>query len=216
MTARLDDWDALSAEWRRQTPATSSAAVVAQERLRARVRRHNRGQWIVLASEIALTLGMAALVRSLLAQPGGRGVVVAIVFVVVTLFVWSFALWNRRGSWRPLGETTADYLRLSYTRARAGRRSVHFVRAALLVSFAAYGPWFALRLRDGLIEGAEWWRWGFYAAYCAGYLAWCSWYSRRLDRQLAMLREIEREVGEEMGDGRRETGDGSSAARVRS
>jgi hypothetical protein len=194
MTANLDEWDRLSAEWRDTTLATSSSRDDASERLRARVRRHSVGLGILLATEVVLTLGVAAVVRSSLAQSGGRGPLMAAAFVAMTVFVWSFALWNRRGSWRPLGESTADYLRLSHIRARAGRRSVRFVRATILISLALYGPWFLLRLRDGRISGGEWWRWAFFAVYSTVFLLWCAWYARRLGRELSTLKAIEQEL----------------------
>ena len=193
MTARLDDWDRLSAEWRAQPRMGDEPAGDVARRLRERVRRHTRLQWLILAGEIALTIVFVLVVRSLLAAPGGRGLVPAVAIVAMIVLVWSFALWNRRGSWRPLGESTAEYIRLSRVRARAGRRTVRFTRVVLVLALAGYVPWFAVRLRDGALVSAEWWRWTLLAATYAVYLGWCSWYGRRLDREIEMLREIESE-----------------------
>jgi hypothetical protein len=197
MTVEHEDWDSLSADWRRQHPEQPVTGTEAIERLRRRVHRHNRNQWMALAGEIALTLYFLVQAWSALAEPGGRGIVPAVATIAMIALVWTFAISNRRGIWRPLGETTSEYLRLSHARAQAGRRSIRFVRRVMVAALVCYVPWFALRLRDGAVSGTEWWRWAFLGGYTAGFLWWCAWRSRRVDAELALLRDVERELEEE-------------------
>jgi hypothetical protein len=189
---RLDEWEVLGAEWRAESPRPERGAAV--EALRRRVRAHGVRQRLLLASEIALSIASLAAVRWFLGMPGGRGVLSAAWTVVMLAVVWSFAIWNRRGSWRPLGESTSEYLRLSHLRMRAGRRTVRFVRIVLGLSVAAYLPWFAVRLSRGAIHGGEWFWWAMFGAYATVYLWWCGWYARRLDREVEALRAVEEEV----------------------
>jgi hypothetical protein len=189
MSTQLDEWEALGAEWRSAAPRLESGAAV--EALGRRVRAHGRRQLLLLASEIVMSIGALAAVRWYWNQSDGRGVVTAISIVVMLAVVWSFAIWNRRGSWRPLGESTSEYVRLSRVRVRAGRRTVGFVRIVLALGVVVYVPWFALRLNRGVVHGAEWWSWAIFVGYAAAYLWWCSWYSRRLDRELEALRAVE-------------------------
>jgi hypothetical protein len=195
MTVEYEDWDALSAEWRGHRPPSEAMPTEATERLRRRVQRHSRQQWILLAGEIVLTLYFGWVAWSAFLEPSGRGILAAIATVGVIGLVWTFAIRNRRGSWRPLGESTSDYLRLSHGRAEAGRRSISFVRRMVVGALLCYLPWFAFRLRDGAISGSEWWRWIFLLAYSAAFLSWCAWRSRRIGHEVAVLEEIEREVG---------------------
>lgn len=199
MSIELSEWDVLGAEWRDQNPPPDVDGGVAAERLRRQVRRHTRLQWLELASEIALTIIFTIWGMSLLSEPNGRGVVPAIAIFGMTAFTWIFAMWSRRGSWRPIGESTREYLRLSHARVRAARYAIRFARVVILTSMLSYLPWFAIRLNGGAIPGAEWWRWGFFAVYAAAFLGWCSWKAGGIQRELKLLREVERELGDSEG-----------------
>jgi hypothetical protein len=198
MNTQLDEWEALSAEWRAASPRPESreGAGAAVDALRRRVRSHGRRQALLLLSEVVMTVASLVAARWYWNQPGGRGVVTALAILGMLALVWSFVIWNRRGSWRPLGESTREYVRLSRVRVRAGRRTVRFVRVVVGLAVVVYVPWFALRLSRGAIHGAEWWSWGIFVGYATAYLWWCSWYSRRLDREVATLRAVEAELGE--------------------
>lgn len=199
MSIELEEWDALGAEWRDQNPTPDVRGGVAAKRLRRQVRRHTRLQWLELAGEIALTIFFAIWGISLLNEPNGRGVGPAIAIFGMTAFAWIFAMWSRRGSWRPIGESTTEYLRLSHARVRAARYAIRFARGVILASMLFYVPWFAIRLKEGAIQGAEWWRWGLFVAYASAFLGWCSWRAGGIHKELELLREVEREPADSDG-----------------
>ena len=199
MSVELKDWEVLGAEWRDQNPASPATGGDAADRLRRRVRRHTREQWLELAGEIALTIFFALRGWSLLAEPDGRGILPALAIFGMTTFVWCFALWSRRGSWRPLGESTLEYVRLSHARIRSARHSIRFARGVIIATMLFYIPWFAIRLSAGIVHGAEWWRWGFLMVYAAAFLGWCSWRTGKIRTELELLGEVERELAEADG-----------------
>jgi hypothetical protein len=199
MRIELKDWDVLAAEWRDQSSPPEQKRRNAAQRLRRRVRRHTWYQRLELAGEIVLTICYIAWGASLFAEPDGRGVLPALAIYGMTAFVWSFVIWSRRGSWRPLGENTREYVRLSYARVRSARLSIRFAGGVILASLLFYVPWFVIRLNRGAIHGAEWWRWGFLAVYVTAFLGWCSWRAVRIRHELELLGEVERELGEAEG-----------------
>ena len=191
MSMPASDWDTLSAEWRGCATGANSLADDAAARLRQRVRRATRRQRVVLALEIALSLGAAWYAWFAYSEPGGGGKSTAFFTVFITLVVWSFALWNRRGSWRPLGESTSDFLRVCRARTIEARRAIVFVRITLLIAVAVYTPPFVSRLSRGAIDGVQWWRWGVFPLYVAAFYAWTLWERRRVLREGNALDELE-------------------------
>ncbi len=118
--------DALWADWERtwrtaETPAPPPAD------LRALTEREGRAMRVRLVAEVLVTLGTFALVGAIVARTGG--VITsgwAIAAAVHTVAVWGFTLWNRAGTWGPLGHSTAEYLRLTRTRLERKRQSAAF------------------------------------------------------------------------------------------
>jgi hypothetical protein len=196
MSIELKEWDVIGAEWREQNSPPTATGGAALELLRQRVRRHTRLQWLELAGEIALTIFFTVWGIALLDEPNGRGVVPAMSIFGMTAFVWVFAMWSRRGSWRPLSESAQEYVRLSRARVRAARYAVRFARGVILASMLLYVPWFAIRLREGAIQESEWWRWGFFAVYATAFLGWCSWRAGGIHRELELLGDVERELAD--------------------
>lgn len=191
MTARLDEWDVMGAEWRRGEPEASPISV---EALRRTVSRRQRELMALYAGEAALTLGVIVFIVKMLRGGVNRGTVTATALILVwTAIVWAFSTWNRRGIWQPLAETTKEYLRLSRRRVGSGRRTVTFVRVSLVIYAVAYGTWFLVRERAVseterlilLIAGV----------YCSLMLAWSVWYTRRLSRDLRHIESIELSLG---------------------
>jgi hypothetical protein len=194
MTVPADEWVGLRTKWRGEptTPRSADALV----RLRQRVHRHDNRMRLVIATEVALTVFVIAVAWSSLMHPSGRGVLPAIATFVLIVACWAFAIWNRRGSWRPLSESTSEYLRLSRVRARAGQRSIRFARLVLGLALVGYVPWFVLRWTNGDISGSEWWWWLVLLGY--GIAAWWIglWRARAIDADLEMLRDTERDLSE--------------------
>lgn len=192
MTARLDDWDTLSAAWR----ADTTDAPLALNQLRRTVQQRQRELMALFVGEITLTLFVVAiLVRALRGGLTRASLASAALLVCVTLIVWAFTYWNRRGLWRPLAETTREYLRLSRDRIAAGRRTVMFVRASAAVYAVAYGSWFAVRASRQAFDAQERMIWVFAATYLSLLLAWSVWYTRRLTIDVKRVDAIERLLG---------------------
>ena len=192
MTARLDDWDALSVQWRAQL----ADAPLAIDGFRRSVHRRHRELLTLVSGEVALTVVVLGAVLRLLRGGFNRtSIMTATLVLLVTVIVWAFAIWNRRGIWRPLSETPTEYLRLSRRRVAAGRRTVIFVRASASVSAVAYGTWFVSRVSRHSIDSDEQVVWLIGAAYVSLLVAWSFWYARRLTRELERIESIEQSLG---------------------
>lgn len=191
MNARLDDWDLLGKQWR----AVAVAEPLPLELLRHTVRRRQREMFLLRTGEIAFTTVVLAFTFDRLVRSDFNRVTLlwAAMVVLWTAVVWSFSIWNRRGSWQPLGETTRDYLTLSRQRVVAGGRTVRFVRVTLVLYGAGYGTWFLTRLRAG-IDVEERTIWIFAAAFCSAMYGWSAWYTRRLSHDLMRIESIERSL----------------------
>ena len=195
MTDVAHDWEGLRATWHNVVIPRGDRIGGADD-LRLRVARATRRQWIGLGCEIVLTILFLGYALSALAESDPVGRRVALTTALFTLVVWTFALWNRRGAWRPLGENTSEFLRLSRARAAASRRSILFVHSTLALSVIIYAPVFVTRLARGLVGGTEWWRWSFFAAYLVAFLSWTAWERRRVRRDEEILDRIARELAE--------------------
>lgn len=181
----VNDWAELAAEWQ-----SGLADPPALEQLARRERAHRRRLAVVVVLEVLVTAaamaGSVALVR-------GRGDVVAWTAAVaawVTLVaVLAFAVWNRRGTWRPLARTVEGYLAVSELRCRRKIRTARFVAGFVLAGTAALTGWRVLRLGGfAMADGPEaWWRLALPAVVVLAYLAWAVWYARRARRELAWL-----------------------------
>ncbi len=194
MTAspHLDDWDTLSAAWR----SPSAEEPIAIDGLRRMVHRRQREMVALVVGEVAITILVGAMVLRVLRGGFTRSAVAAAALaIVVAAIVWAFTIWNRRGSWRPLAETTREYLRLSRERIVAGRRTVLFVRASVSIYTVAYGGWFVARVSRHSLGNEERTIWLFAAAYCWLLVVWSVWYARRLTREREQIESIARSLG---------------------
>lgn len=118
--------DALWADWER-TWQTAETATTPPADLRALTERESRAMRFRLVAEVIVTIATFALVGAVVARAGG--VITsgwAIAAAVHTVAVWGFTLWNRAGTWGPLGHSTAEYLRLTRTRLERKRQSAAF------------------------------------------------------------------------------------------
>jgi hypothetical protein len=116
-------------QWRRQWQAAAGARndTDAAEALRRRVTRDSRLQTIGLIAPILVTIGIGGttVARALtLASPAN--VVLAAEVWVFILVTWAGSLWLARGTWRPVGETTAAFIDISIRRCRSNLRAASF------------------------------------------------------------------------------------------
>ncbi|HEX2061246.1 MAG TPA: hypothetical protein VHK90_10930 [Thermoanaerobaculia bacterium] len=122
------EWDSLSALW------TSTDV----EPLRAIVAKHRRRLLGTTVCEAA-TIGGFAWLTWIVLRDG-----VAVWELVWALTLWAFAAiavafawWNRRGTWSALGDSVAEYVRLTKLRAERQRNSLRFSVALFFVEVVA-------------------------------------------------------------------------------
>jgi hypothetical protein len=124
--------------------------------LKKKIKRQNLR--MVLASvTICVCLAVSAIEAHRTRSSFLFGLAAGIAFAGVILGGYSW--WVRRGAWRPAAQTTSAYLELSYKRAVAIGRTVHFSFYFLLVATVLFGGfvawnWRSFLLRDGLILAA--------------------------------------------------------------
>ena len=107
-TAR-DDWQDLSHVWQ----ATGTTQHIDVPALRARIGRGQRRARLVLWLEVVITaVYLAAAVFLVRRMPSLWSWLVAADVLAMVIAAWTFALWNRRGTWRPTAESTEQYIAL--------------------------------------------------------------------------------------------------------
>jgi hypothetical protein len=139
--------DALTNEWTELVEQWNAVDESAMhfDTLRARIdaerRRMIRGVFTdVVVSALFVGVAGYALVRF----PSAWTRLFAVDVAVMLVATWAFAVWNRRGTWRPLGETTESFLRLARLRCRRKIQAVRFgveVMIAQLVAVTAWRVW---------------------------------------------------------------------------
>ncbi len=119
---RETTWQAVGLTWR----TDEHRALTVSERVAQRVHRQSRRLRMILVSEIILTVIMVAMSFTIVARYNAAGTLrVGAMVLLYTAAVWAFTLWNRRGVWRPYGETTAEFVQLLRVRAEFDRRDSH-------------------------------------------------------------------------------------------
>jgi hypothetical protein len=186
------------AVWRRQwaaQPDTRNDAHWAED-LKRRVTRESRLMKIGLIAPILVTLliGGGFIAFALTFASAANVVLVAEVwgFILVT---WAGSLWLARGTWRPLGETTAAFVDISIRRCRSNIRA------------ASFGAWLYVGQLAFMLL------WKFYSTSIAlaalmtawpviligwlglpAFFAWRSWFVRRQRAKLDRFLELQRQL----------------------
>ncbi|HEX3527957.1 MAG TPA: hypothetical protein VH988_12905 [Thermoanaerobaculia bacterium] len=135
LSAWMDDWQ--SEEPRSATgPALDAAAILRQ------VKRRSLGLKLLTAGELLLAAGaLLGLTLFALRHPDPMDVAVMASFCLLTLAALAFALWNRRGLWKPAAETTAAYLALARNRARRRQEALRVSWGLLTAETVLFIPW---------------------------------------------------------------------------
>ncbi len=186
MSTPLAEWEDLAAAWQKADEAPVDLAP-----LRRLLAAQRRRLVAVVLGEAALVLAFAWL-SWLVVRDGVQAweTVWLLTLWGFTFVAVAFALWNRRGTWRSLGESVEEYVRLARLRARRARRSLVFAAGLLVaevVAVVAQLAWFGRAsggtgvLVAGLLVGAV-------AMAAAG----CWLAARRIRRDLALLDELTR------------------------
>jgi hypothetical protein len=116
------DWEATASVWR-----SASEPPVDTARLRRLLASQRRRLITVAVGEAALVAGFAVL--SWLVVGDGMAAWEAVWLLTLWAFTGvtvAFAAWNRRGTWRRLGASVEEHLRLARLRAQRKRRALAF------------------------------------------------------------------------------------------
>ena len=173
-------------EWQDLTNVWQSAAQDEPIALKKIVDANRRRLLLAAAGEIALVVVFALM--SMLVSADG----VALWELVWMATLWGFVLiaggfawWNRRGTWNPLGDSVAEYVRVSRLRCERQRRSIVFVIVLFLaeaIVVVAQLAWFArLTPLAAAILGAS----------AIPVAAWCIVTKRRIERELRAIAAFE-------------------------
>ncbi len=195
MTDGTDPWDALSANWQgnEDTGPTGDVARVVE----SRQRRGTLRLWLVAALEVLIVGAVVVLTATTLRRgPNTIEIVHLIAVWVVLVVALRFAIKNRRGLWRPNGESTIDYLSLCEERARRKLRTARFVLQLVLaqtVMVLALLAWKAGRTGglSSLFSDTA-----LAAVVLAGYIGWAVWFRSRAQGELAWATDLRRSIAD--------------------
>lgn len=181
-------WDDLQALWQQPAPLPPEV----QARMRAAVRRHSLLMRLATLYDVITLAGVVALAAWVWnARPDPYAA--AWIAIVIPLAVASlvFNLWNRRGAWRAVSQSTRAFVDLSIRRATAKARLANMLRAFIAFELlAAAGLLSFARVTDRaplgrlVLVGAT------VAALATAVLAWARWYARRARAELAELEAL--------------------------
>lgn len=177
-----EEWTALAAAWQ-SAPVAHGLSL---ETLMRRERRRRVLMTLVVVSEALISLaGLAFAYLAARRMPASGGSILVGGVVVYIAVLTAFAVWNRRGTWRPLAETTEAFIAISILRCRRGLRTVRFVIGIVLLQLLAMLVWTILEpFREAgmaLIISL---------GIGAGFLLWAIWYRRLMLRQLALFESL--------------------------
>jgi hypothetical protein len=189
----LESW---RTQWQSSGGDAKSARAVAE--LRLRTLRQSRLQRIGLIAPVLVTVFVGGgMVLGALASDQLIDFALAVECWLFIGVAWAGSMWIARGTWKPLGETTADFLQLSIRRCEANIRGAVFgvalyigqLIAVLTVSgqFGSSPEVIESVTRDYRVVGA----------FLLGLIAmslWSLWFAARQRKRLAGLRQLEAEL----------------------
>jgi hypothetical protein len=189
VTTSEREWGELAAAWQLFDDQGTERLI------RAAVTRQSRLMRILLGVEIVLTVGVLGWVGYLVAErPTPAMIGWGIAALVHSALIWGFAMWNRRGVWAPLGESTREYLALALERARREARAARFVIGLVSIEALAVAA-YVLSVRPR----ATGWSWLVPAAVIGSALGWAIHRLIHSGRNIARLRSAGRELGLDVG-----------------
>ncbi|HBL30664.1 MAG TPA: hypothetical protein DD490_27830 [Acidobacteria bacterium] len=201
MSTNDPEWNGLMEAWQEETAAEATPAALSEEarrRIRSRVRRETAGLFALAIGEAVMALGLLAwlLLDALdLRRPADAAVLAGIVILFAVTFYYSF--WNRRGTWRPVAESTTTFVDLSIERCRRKLRTLPFCYRLLGAELALLVPWavHSLLSRPEAPPLAKWLQLlGMIVLIPACVLLWATWYKRKTLREMAEWEELRRSL----------------------
>ena len=186
------EWDGLATQW---TAAGSDEPDLRRD-LRRTVRRQSIRLAILTVSEGLLVLALL-LLSAVVATTDGRAVmsVWAAAIWILAATAWGFSLWNRRGSWKPAGLSTAAFLEVRHRRAVMKLRTVRFARwllAAEVLFLIPWGAWEYLSAPERIAAdpGLYILRYGLISLCVVVAVVWTIWYRRVADAEIRSLQTL--------------------------
>jgi hypothetical protein len=135
--ALTNEWTELVEQWNAVDEST-----IHFDALRARIEaEHRRMIRSVGLDTVVSVLFAGGAAYALLRFPSPWTRLFAIDVAAMLVATWAFALWNRRGTWRPLGETTESFLRLARLRCRRKIQAVRFGAELMIAQLVAVVAW---------------------------------------------------------------------------
>lgn len=135
--SRAADWDLLVADWQR-----SPAPRVGDDYLARLVLKQRRRMTLAVVADVLVSvLALAAAIAVTSTFPGPASTLLNLDVALMLVSTWTFALWNRRGLWRPLAETTERYVELALLRCRRRLAALRFAWSTLGIQVLIVGVW---------------------------------------------------------------------------
>jgi len=135
--ALTNEWTELVEQWN-----TEDEATIHFDALRTRIEAERGRMRRAVAVDILVSvLFVGGAAYALLRFPSAWTRLFAIDVAAMLMATWAFALWNRRGAWRPLGETTESYLTLARLRCRRKIQAIRFGADVLIAQLVAVTAW---------------------------------------------------------------------------
>ena len=204
MKSTLDpEWRDLMKDWQaeeRTAPPTPPLSEEVRRRIRRKARLHSYGLIAIAAGEALTIVGVLGfLLLETLEKPEPVRIVGLAGTALFFAFALVFTLRNRRGTWWHSGETTRDFVELSYVRCQRKLRTLRACPRLLAAEMLFLLPWatWALLARPEPAPLSKWLAvFGWTALTVAAVLAWSAWYGRRVRRELTELEELRRSLVE--------------------
>ena len=194
------DWQQLARDWQTDEESPSAADIPAD--IRRRVQRFSLGLYALTVVEVVgLSVALFYFTRSAWIDPGPLEITTAATLWILGSVAMGFALWNRRGTWRPSARTTRAFVELSRERCLRRLRSVRFAWWLLAAEFLLFVPWIAWVIAskpEKLARAPEIYftTYGFLAAMVLGASLALWWLRRTTARELAEVEELRRSLAE--------------------
>ena len=188
-------WQTVGLTWR----TDEHRALPLRERVAQRVHRQSRRLRIILAGEIALTIVMLTISFTIAGRDNAEGTLrLSAIVLLYTAGVWAFGLWNRRGVWRPYGETTAEFVQLLRVRAERRIQSARFTQVVIGLAVILFGREVATAWSAGFASTWQRTVWMLFGLYVVGIVAWSIWYERKARREVRELADFQKQLDAEV------------------
>lgn len=200
------EWNDLMETWRSENAEEASPPPLSEEvrrRIRRKVKLHGIGLILIAVSEVIMCVGLLAwLLRDVLEHRRPVDFVGFAGVFLLCVVALGFSFWNRRGTWRPVAESTLTFIDLSIERSRRKLLTLRYCPWFLAVEvafLALWGAWVLLEKPTPPSPARCIVFFGGLALFAVAVFGWVIWYRRRTLRELAELEELRRSLGNENG-----------------